>query len=80
MIEISPSRPVPLIRSESCGKCKFATVVPGQPKLQCRRYPPSVSVFPLDRPGQFLPVPSFPPVGADEWCGEFALKLTGLDS
>lgn len=66
----------PLIRAESCQRCKWAAAMPAG-GWQCRRYPPTAAVVANSR-GGFGTVSDFPPTGADSWCGEFAVRIEGM--
>lgn len=65
----------------TCADCRFSRQEADQ--LLCRRYPPNSAVIPmpgqdaLGRKGISLQTVAAPtPVRPDEWCGEWAVKLT----
>ena len=66
-----------MIRSESCGKCKWHAAVAGQPHLECRRNPPTAQVLPTNRGMQTMCV--FPIVMPELYCGEFRPFIEGVN-
>lgn len=71
-------RPGLLIRSESCEKCKFATIHPDGPdKLLCHRLPPTTSMV-LLRDGNIKVMSNWAMVQPIHWCGEYRPKIEGL--
>ena len=71
----------PLIQPDRCGNCKFFEGDAGQGI--CRARPPvgQIIMVPIQHPVtrqqgmQPQPVSTWPPVPADGWCGEFAVKI-----
>jgi hypothetical protein len=67
--------------TEHCGSCKFHQA----DSNVCRRYPPAVSIFPLNRDAktgavEFTAQSAFPNTDPTHgWCGEFKIKLVGLN-
>ena len=83
-IAIAAAAPKNIIRTETCARCKWSTMQPGNVKQrQCRRMPPTVGIFPqMDaRTGRVLgnlTITAYPTVQNEEWCGEFKPRLEGL--
>ena len=66
-----------MIRSESCGKCKWHAAVQGQPHLECRRNPPVPNLLQTPRGMQTMCV--FPIVMPELYCGEFRPFIEGVN-
>jgi hypothetical protein len=66
--------------SAGCGNCRFWSPEPLQPKTGgCRKNPPAVML--VQTPAGPSINSAFPPVGRDQWCGEFvATKATCDDA
>lgn len=67
---------------KSCGQCRH--YVPDDKGQQgvCRRNPPTVVVLPQRGPGGAVgvaPVGMWPPVMPNQWCGEYAVALPGIN-
>ena len=72
-----------IIRPEVCRNCKYGRPVVIQIEGQephsvteCRRYPPTVVA--LEFNGALQPVPRWPFIAHDGWCGEFVVRLAAL--
>jgi hypothetical protein len=73
MTQLLVPAPKPLIRSSNCGNCRFA--VPVGKGAECRRNPPTTFLM----SGQHgpMPVAAWPPIGPEQFCGEWKTKIEG---
>lgn len=67
--------PARVIRPRRCETCQFAMVA-GR-GINCHRNPPAAHVLP-GAGGQPVPISVFPPVQADQFCGEWKAKIEGV--
>jgi len=58
----------PMASNPVCGACKFVAMLPGSGQTVCKRFPPAAAAYAVP-PGAGASV--WPPVGLDDWCGEF---------
>jgi hypothetical protein len=64
---------------KKCSTCRFAKLADEKQRgYECHRFPPTPLLVPMDNPmtretGLALQG-YFPPVNADNWCGEWALE------
>jgi hypothetical protein len=70
--------PSTLIRPNRCEKCKWASAVPQDRNLQCRRYPPQAAHI-VNQRGMLQVVTYFPIVKPDEGCGEYQPLVAGMN-
>lgn len=66
-----PAAKPAVARADGCASCKFAVRVGGG--AECRRNPPTT--FLISTPQGPKGVGAWPPVAADQFCGEYKPKL-----